>query len=77
MNTLLIAGLVVSVVASVLTAYGRIFHTKHEMEKESDNSKGFNQSKMQHKLIETRVAQTGAILLVIGFAIQLFAHMNE
>ena len=47
------------------------------MEKESDNSKGFNESKMRHKLIETRVAQIGAILLVVGFAIQLLAHMNE
>ena len=77
MNSLLITGLIVSVIASLLAAYGRVFRTKHEMEKESDNSKGINQSKMQHKLIETRVAQTGAILLVIGFAIQLFAHMNE
>lgn len=77
MNSLLIAGLIVSVIASLLTAYGRIFRTKHEMEKESDNSKGFNESKMRHKLIETRVAQIGAILLVIGFAMQLLAHMNE
>jgi len=75
MNSLLIAGLIVSVIASY--AHGRVFRTKHEMEKESDNSKGFNESKMRHKLIETRVAQIGAILLVIGFAIQLFAHMNE
>ena len=77
MNSLLIAGLIVSVIASLLTAYGRIFRTKHEMAKESANSKGFNESKMQHKLIETRVAQIGVILLVIGFAIQLLAHMNE
>jgi hypothetical protein len=62
---------------SMLTAYGRIFRTKHEMEKESDNTKGFNEFKMRHKLIETRVAQMGAILLVLGFVIQLFAHMKE
>jgi hypothetical protein len=77
MNSLLVAGLIVSVIASLLTAYGRIFRTKREMEKKSDNSKGVNESRMRHKLIETRVAQIGAILLVIGFAMQLIAHMNE
>ena len=77
MNSLLIAGLLVSVVASMLTAYGRIFRTRHEMEKHSDNTKAFNESKMRHKLIETRVAQMGAILLVLGFVIQVFAHMKE
>jgi hypothetical protein len=77
MNSLLIAGLIVSVIASLLTAYGRVFRTKHEIEKQSEGSAGLNQSKMQHKLIETRVAQMGAILLVIGFVIQVFAHMKE
>jgi hypothetical protein len=38
MNSLLIAALIVSVIASLLTAYGRVFSTKHEMKKESDNS---------------------------------------
>jgi hypothetical protein len=62
MNSLLIAGLIVSVIASLLTAYGRVFRTKHEIEKQAEGSAGLNQSKMRHKLIETRVAQTGAIL---------------
>jgi len=77
MNSLLIAGLIVSVIASLLTAYGRVFRTKNEIEKQSEGSTGLNQSKMRHKLIETRVAQIGAILLVLGFVIQVFAHMKE
>jgi uncharacterized membrane protein YphA (DoxX/SURF4 family) len=31
MNSLLIAGLIVSVIASLLTAYGRVFRTKHAL----------------------------------------------
>lgn len=77
MNSLLIAGLIVSVIASLLTAYGRVFRTKHEIEKQSEGNTGLNQSKMRYKLIETRVAQLGAILLVIGFVIQVFAHIKD
>ncbi len=75
MNIVLITGLIVSVIASILMAYGRIFRTKHEMEKESEGNVGLNESKMKHKLIETRVAQVGAILLVVGFTIQVIAHI--
>ncbi len=75
MNLILISGLIVSVIASILMAYGRIFRSKHEMEKESEGNLGLNKSKMRHKVIETRVAQVGAILLVVGFTIQVIAHI--
>ena len=75
MNTILIDGLVVSLIASILIAYGRIFRTKHTIEKESDGNSGLNRTEMQHRLIETRIAQIGAVLLVLGFAIQIFAHI--
>jgi hypothetical protein len=75
MNLVLIAGLVVSVIASILMAYGRIFRSKHEMEKESQGTPGLNEAKMRHKLIETRAAQVGAILLAVGFTIQVIAHI--
>ena len=75
MNFTLITGLIVSVIASILMAYGRIFRSKHEMEKESEGSLGLNESKMKHKLIGTRVAQVGAILLIVGFTIQVIAHV--
>jgi hypothetical protein len=75
LNTILIDGLVVSLIASILIAYGRIFRTKHTIEKESDGNSGLNRTEMQHRLIETRIAQIGAVLLVLGFAIQIFAHI--
>ncbi|MDQ6863323.1 MAG: hypothetical protein M3044_05825 [Thermoproteota archaeon] len=75
MNTILIDGLGVSLIASILIAYGRIFRTKHTIEKESDGNAGLNRTEMQHRLIETRIAQIGAVLLVLGFAIQIFAHI--
>jgi hypothetical protein len=64
MDFVLIVGLLVSVIASVLMAYGRVFRSKHEIEKESDGRQGLNEARMKHKLIETRVAQVGALLLV-------------
>jgi len=75
MDIVLIAGLLVSVIASVLTAYGRIFRSKHEIEKESSGNQELNEAKVKHKLIETRVAQVGAVLLVAGFTIQVIAHV--
>jgi hypothetical protein len=75
MDLVLIVGLVVSVIASVLMAYGRIFRSKHEIVKESNDNEGLNESRMKHKLIETRVAQVGALLLVAGFTIQVIAHI--
>lgn len=75
MDLVLITGLIVSVLASILMAYGRIFRSKHEVEKESQGNLGLNESKMKHKLIETRIAQVGAILLVVGFTIQVIAHI--
>ena len=77
MNSLLIVGLIISVVASILIADGRIFRTKHEIDKESDNPKGLNQPKMHHKLIETRMAQFGGVLLVLSFAMQLIAEIKK
>ena len=77
MNTVLIIRLIVSLIASVIIAYGRIFRTKHTIEKESEDSgSGLNESEMKHRLIETRIAQAGAVLLVFGFAIQIIAHIE-
>lgn len=75
MDFVLIVGLVVSVIASVLMAHGRIFRSKHEIVKESNDKEGLNEARMKHKLIETRVAQVGALLLVAGFTIQVIAHI--
>lgn len=76
MNSVLIVGLVTSLIASILMAYGRIFRTKHTIEKESDSHReGLNRAEMVHRLIETRIAQLGAGLLILGFSVQIIAHI--
>ncbi|MGA8912965.1 MAG: hypothetical protein WB443_08935 [Nitrososphaeraceae archaeon] len=76
MNLVLIIGLVTSLIASILMAYGRIFRTKHTIEKESNShTEGLNKAEMTHRLIETRIAQLGAGLLILGFSIQIVAHI--
>ena len=66
-----IIGLIIDLIASVLLAYGRIFKTREAIEKESKNTNRTNQFKAERKLEETRIAQVGAILLTIGFSIQI------
>jgi len=75
MNAVVIAGLAVSLVASLLIGYGRIFRTKDTIHEESKTSGHYNMKEAHHRLLETRVAQAGAILLVAGFAMQLAGNI--
>ena len=59
-------------IASILLSYGRIFRSKKTIEKESITEGHKNVREEKHRLIETRVAQVGAVLLSIGFAIQIW-----
>jgi hypothetical protein len=68
----MLAGLVINLIASILISYGRIFRSKRTIEKESITDGHENVHEEKHRLIETRVAQFGAILLAIGFAIQIW-----
>jgi len=68
----MLAGLVINLIASILISYGRIFRSKKKIEKESITEGHENVHEEKHRLIETRVAQVGAVLLAIGFAIQIW-----
>jgi hypothetical protein len=68
----MLAGLVINLIASILISYGRIFRSKRTIEKESITDGHENVHEEKHRLIETRVAQFGAILLAMGFAIQIW-----
>jgi len=68
----MLAGLVFNLIASILISYGRIFRSKKTIEKESITEGHENVHEEKHRLIETRVAQVGAVLLAIGFAIQIW-----
>jgi hypothetical protein len=68
----MLAGLVINLIASILISYGRIFRSKKTIEKESITEGHENVHEEKHRLIETRVAQVGAVLLAIGFAIPIW-----
>ena len=68
----MLAGLLINLIASMLISYGRIFRSRKTIEKESITDGHENIHEEKHRLIETRVAQVGMILLAIGFAIQIW-----
>lgn len=72
-NNLVIIGLIVNLIAAFLIAYGRIFRSKETIKKESITDGGHNPEEERHRLKETRIAQIGAGLMVIGFAVQILA----
>ena len=73
----MLAGLVINLIASILISYGRIFRSRKTIEKESITEGHENVHEEKHRLIETRVAQVGAVLLAIGFAIQIWGTTVE
>ena len=75
MNSVVIIGLILNLVASFLIAYGRIFRTKQTIHEESETSGHYNMKEAHQRLIETRVAQGGAGLLMAGFAMQLVGNI--
>jgi hypothetical protein len=66
-----------NLVASILIGYGRIFRSKKTIEKESQTSGNENVYEERHRLIETRVAQIGAVLLAVGFAVQIWGNLTD
>ncbi|MDW0285657.1 MAG: hypothetical protein QN785_10470 [Nitrososphaeraceae archaeon] len=76
-NILTLIGLVTNLIASILIGYGRIFRSKKTIEKESETHYDKNIYEEKHRLIETRIAQVGAVLLAIGFAIQIWGNVTE
>jgi hypothetical protein len=74
-NSVIVAGLVFNLVASFLMAYGRIFRSKETIKNESKTKWDHNPFEEKHRLKETRIAQIGAIIMVIGFAIQIAGNV--
>jgi len=76
-NSVVIVGLSISLIASMLIAYGRIFRSKKTIMKESQTDGLQNIHEIRHRLLETRIAQIGAALLSIGFALQLTGNFMD
>jgi hypothetical protein len=67
----------INLIASILISYDRIFRSKKTIKKESITDGYENVQEEKHRLIETRVAQVGAVLLAIGFAIQIWGTIVD
>jgi hypothetical protein len=76
-KTLALIGLVINLVASVMISYGRIFRSRKTIKKESETHHIENVYEAKHRLLETRIAQVGAVLLAIGFAMQIWGNLTE
>ena len=60
LDIVIMAGLVVDVIAAFLLYYGKIFRSTETIEQMSKHS----EHEIRHRMIETRLARLGAILLV-------------
>ena len=69
--------MILNLIASILIGYGRIFRSKKTIEKESQTRGEENIYEQKHRLLETRVAQIGVILLAIGFAVQIWGNLAD
>jgi hypothetical protein len=76
-KSIALAGLVINLIASIMIGYGRIFRSKKTILKESLNEGRENIHEEKHRLIETRVAQVGAVLLALGFSIQIWGNAAD
>lgn len=74
---LILIGLIMNLIASILISYGRIFRSKKTIQKESQTEGPINSVEEKHRLLETRIAQVGAILLAVGFAVQISGNLIE
>jgi len=74
---LILSGLIVNLIASILIGYGRIFRSKKTIVKESQTDGPKNVHEEKHRLLETRFAQIGAVLLAVGFAIQIWGNIVD
>jgi UPF0716 family protein affecting phage T7 exclusion len=72
-----ISGLIMNLIASLMIGYGRIFRSKKTIKKESRTDTPENVHEEKHRLIETRIAQIGAVLLSLGFATQIWGLAVE
>ena len=70
-------GLAINLIASIMISYGRIFRSKKTIKKESLTDGHENIHEEKHRLLETRIAQVGAVLLSAGFAIQIWGNVTD
>lgn len=62
--------MLIDVVAAIMMYYGKIFRTTQTIEQISKHSG----HEIKHRVFETQLARLGAILLIIGFVIQIIGY---
>jgi hypothetical protein len=55
-NIMLVAGLCVSLLASIFMAYGKVFRRRETIEEQSGSTEIHNQKEKEHRMRETRFA---------------------
>ena len=63
-------GLIVDVIAAFMIYYGKIFRSTETIEQMSKHS----EHEIKHRALETRLARLGAILIIVGFIIQILGY---
>ena len=71
LDVVIVIGLMIDVIAALMMYYGKIFRSTLTIEQMSQDS----QHEIKHRVFETRMARLGAILLIIGFIIQIVGYL--
>lgn len=69
-DTIIVIGLIIDVIAAIMMYYGKIFRTTQTIEQISKHS----EHEIKHRILETHLARAGAILLIVGFVIQIAGY---
>ena len=72
LESLILIGLIIDLIAAILLYYGKIFRTSENIKFMSYE----HEHEIKHRLFETRLAHIGAILLIIGFFLQILGHIQ-
>jgi hypothetical protein len=69
-DLIIVIGLIIDVVAAFMLYYGKIFRSTQTIEQIST----FSEHEIEHRILETRLARLGAILLIVGFLVQILGY---
>lgn len=69
-DSIILLGLILDLTAAILIYYGKIFRSEKTIEQMSHQTI----EEIKHRKLETKLARLGAIILIIGFAIQIVGY---
>jgi hypothetical protein len=70
LDIVIVIGLLIDVIAAIMMYYGKIFRSTQTIEQMSKHS----DHEIKHRVLETRLARLGAILLIVGFVVQIIGY---